>query len=560
MDKIWLKNYPDGVPAEIKLDLYESLSDVLAEACNKFHDRPAFANLGKQMTYAELDRKSRDFASFLVNVAELNKGDRVAVMMPNLLQYPVAVFGILRAGLVVVNINPMYTGRELMEELQDAGATSIVILENFAHTLESVLGQTAVTHIITTQVGDLLGFPKSLAVNAALKYIKKMVPEWHLPRPVSFPRALADGARRSFREAPLTRDDLAFLQYTGGTTGRAKGAMLTHGNMIANLEQASMWVHELLEEGQETVITALPLYHIFSLLANCLMFVKLGGLSVLITDPRDMPGFVKELGKWRFTAITGVNTLFNGLLHTPGFEDLDFLPLKLSLGGGAAVQRAVAECWQKTTDTPLIEAYGLTEASPAVCINRPDLAAYNGSVGLPIPSTEVSIRDDDGNEVPLGETGELTVRGPQVMRGYWRNPEETAIVLSEDGWLRTGDMATIDAEGYVRLVDRKKDMILVSGFNVYPNEIEDVVAAMPGVREVAAIGAPDEHSGEVVKLVIVKRDPGLTVDQVKAYCRDKLTGYKHPKYVEFRDELPKSNVGKILRRALREDEDKKNAA
>ncbi|HET8553025.1 MAG TPA: AMP-binding protein [Gammaproteobacteria bacterium] len=560
MDKIWLKNYPDGVPAEIKLDAYESLSDVLAEACDKFHDRPAFANLGKQLTYAELDRKSRDFASFLVNVAELNKGDRVAVMMPNLLQYPVAVFGILRAGLVVVNINPMYTGRELMEELQDAGATSIVILENFAHTLESVLGQTAVTHIITTQVGDLLGFPKSLAVNLALKYVKKMVPEWHLPRPVSFPRALAEGARRSFREAPLTRDDLAFLQYTGGTTGRAKGAMLTHGNMIANLEQASTWVHELLEEGQETVITALPLYHIFSLLANCLMFVKLGGLSVLITNPRDMPGFVKELGNWRFTAITGVNTLFNGLLHTPGFENLDFVPLKLSLGGGAAVQRAVAERWQKTTDTPLIEAYGLTEASPAVCINRPDLATYNGSVGLPIPSTEVSIRDDDGNELPLGETGELTVRGPQVMRGYWRNPNETAMVLSEDGWLRTGDMATIDAEGYVRLVDRKKDMILVSGFNVYPNEIEDVVAAMPGVREVAAIGAPDEHSGEVVKLVIVKRDPSLTVEQVKKYCRDKLTGYKHPKYVEFRDELPKSNVGKILRRALREDEDKKNAA
>ncbi|HET7570326.1 MAG TPA: AMP-binding protein [Gammaproteobacteria bacterium] len=556
MEKIWLKNYPDGVPAEIKLDAYESLSDVLAEACEKFHDRPAFANLGKQLTYAELDRKSRDFASFLVNVAELNKGDRVAVMMPNLLQYPVAMFGILRAGLVVVNINPMYTGRELMEELQDAGATSIVILENFAHTLESVLGQTAVTHIITTQVGDLLGFPKSLVVNAALKYVRKMVPEWHLPRPISFPRALAEGARRSFREAPLTRDDLAFLQYTGGTTGRAKGAMLTHGNMIANLEQASAWVHELLEEGQETVITALPLYHIFSLLANCLMFVKLGGLSVLITDPRDMPGFVKELGNWRFTAITGVNTLFNGLLNTPGFEDLDFVPLKLSLGGGAAVQRAVAERWQQTTDTPLIEAYGLTEASPAVCINRPDLAAYNGSVGLPIPSTEVAIRDDDGNELPLGETGELTVRGPQVMRGYWRNPEETAVVLSEDGWLRTGDMATIDAEGYVRLVDRKKDMILVSGFNVYPNEIEDVVAAMPGVREVAAIGAPDEHSGEVVKLVIVKRDPGLTVEQVKAYCRDKLTGYKHPKYVEFRDELPKSNVGKILRRALREEEDK----
>jgi long-chain acyl-CoA synthetase len=551
MEKIWLKNYPQGVPAEIDLTEFDSLQQVLEKSCAKFGDRPAFANMGTVLTYRELDRRSRDFAAWLVNVAGLGKGDRVALMMPNLLQYPVALFGILRAGLIVVNINPMYTGRELLHEIQDADVNTIVILENFAHTLADVAGQTALKHIVTTQVGDLLGAPKSLLVNFAVKHIKHMVPAWDLPNAIPFPQALKDGAAQPFKQPALTRDDVAFLQYTGGTTGRAKGAILTHGNMIANLQQASTWVHELLEEGREIIITALPLYHIFSLLANCLMFVKLGGLSVLITDPRDMKGFVKELGKWRFTAITGVNTLFNGLLNAPGFDQLDFTPLKLSLGGGMAVQRAIAERWQTTTGTPLIEAYGLTEASPAVCINRPDLNAYNASIGLPIPSTEVSTCDDAGNEVPIGEIGELTVRGPQVMRGYWNQPEETAKVLSADGWLRTGDMATIDEEGYVHLVDRKKDMILVSGFNVYPNEVEDVVAGMPGVREVAAIGVPDEHSGEVVKLLIVKRDQSLTADQVKAYCRENLTGYKHPKYVEFRDELPKSNVGKILRRELR---------
>ncbi|HET7370088.1 MAG TPA: AMP-binding protein [Gammaproteobacteria bacterium] len=556
MDKIWLKNYPDGVPAEIDLTEFDSLAHVLEQSCAKFGDRPAFANMGAVLTYRDLDRRSRDFAAWLVNVAGLAKGDRVALMMPNLLQYPVALFGILRAGLVVVNINPMYTGRELLHEIKDADVGTIVILENFAHTLAGVVGQTKLKHIVTTQVGDLLGGPKKLLVNFAVKHIKHMVPAWDLPDTISFPQTLSDGAAQSFRQPALTRDDVAFLQYTGGTTGRAKGAILTHGNMIANLQQATAWVHELLEEGREIVITALPLYHIFSLLANCLMFTKLGGLSVLITDPRDMKGFVKELGKWRFTAITGVNTLFNGLLHAPGFDQLDFTPLKLSLGGGMAVQRAIAERWQQTTGTPLLEAYGLTEASPAVCINPPDLKAYNASIGLPIPSTAVSIRDDDGNEVPLGEIGELTVRGPQVMRGYWNQREETEKVLSADGWLRTGDMATIDEEGFVHLVDRKKDMILVSGFNVYPNEVEDVVAGMAGVREVAAIGVPDEHSGEVVKLLVVKRDESLTADQVKAYCKENLTGYKHPKYVEFRDELPKSNVGKILRRELREQEKK----
>ncbi|HET7674548.1 MAG TPA: AMP-binding protein, partial [Gammaproteobacteria bacterium] len=444
-------------------------------------------------------------------------------------------------------------GRELLHELTDSGARAIVILENFAHTLADVVEQSELTHIVTTQIGDLLPAPKSWLINFAVKHIKRMVPAWQLPATVDFRAALKAGAAMHLEDTPLTRDDVAFLQYTGGTTGRAKGAVLTHGNIIANLEQASAWVGPKLEEGREVAITALPLYHIFSLLANCLLFTKIGGLNVLITNPRDIKDFIRQLRKHRFSVITGVNTLFNALLDAPGFAGVDFSALKFSLGGGMAVQRAVAERWQRVTGSPLVEAYGLTEASPAVCINPPDLKAYNGSIGLPIPSTEVSIRDDDGNEVPLGQTGELLVRGPQVMREYWRQPEETAKVLSADGWLHTGDMANVDERGYVRLVDRKKDMILVSGFNVYPNEVEDVVAEMPQVQEVAAVGVPDEHSGEVVKLFIVRRDRKLTVDQVKAYCHENLTGYKRPKYVEFRDELPKSNVGKILRRKLRDE-------
>jgi long-chain acyl-CoA synthetase len=553
MEKIWLKSYPPGVPAEIRLDAYSSLTQVLEQSCAKFAARPAFTNFGTDLTYAELDRLSRDFGAWLRNVAGLKKGDRVALMMPNLLQYPVALFGTLRAGLVVVNVNPLYTGRELLHELTDSGARAIVILENFAHTLADVVEQSQLTHIVTTQIGDLLPAPKSWLINFAVKHIKRMVPAWQLPATVDFRAALKAGAAMHLEDTPLTRDDVAFLQYTGGTTGRAKGAVLTHGNIIANLEQASAWVGPKLEEGREVAITALPLYHIFSLLANCLLFTKIGGLNVLITNPRDIKDFIRQLRKHRFSVITGVNTLFNALLDAPGFAGVDFSALKFSLGGGMAVQRAVAERWQRVTGSPLVEAYGLTEASPAVCINPPDLKAYNGSIGLPIPSTEVSIRDDDGNEVPLGQTGELLVRGPQVMREYWRQPEETAKVLSADGWLHTGDMANVDERGYVRLVDRKKDMILVSGFNVYPNEVEDVVAEMPQVQEVAAVGVPDEHSGEVVKLFIVRRDRKLTVDQVKAYCHENLTGYKRPKYVEFRDELPKSNVGKILRRKLRDE-------
>lgn len=553
MEKIWLKSYPEDVPAEIDPGRYASLTQVLCESCAAYAGRPAYANLGVTLSYAELDRESRCFAAYLTQCAGLEKGDRVALMMPNLLQYPVALFGALRAGMAVVNVNPMYTGRELAHQLTDSDARAIVILENFAHTLAEVIDQTALTHVVTTQVGDLLGAPKSLLVNFAVKYLKRMVPAWRLPRTTPLRDALAQGAAKPAEDAALTADDIALLQYTGGTTGRAKGAVLTHGNIVANLEQVSAWVGGTLTPGEEIVITALPLYHIFSLLANGLLFMKLGGVSVLITDPRDMKGFVRELGKWRFSAITGVNTLFNGLLHTPAFERLDFSALKLSLGGGMQVQKAVAERWQRVTGKPLIEAYGLTEASPAVCINRFDLEAYNGSIGLPIPSTDISIRGDDQNEVPPGEVGELCVHGPQVMKEYWRQPEETAATLSADGWLRTGDMATMDERGYVRLVDRKKDMILVSGFNVYPNEIEDTVAAMPGVREVAAVGVPDEHSGEVVKLFIVRHDANLSEQQVRDYCHDNLTGYKRPKYIEFRDELPKSNVGKILRRALRDE-------
>jgi long-chain acyl-CoA synthetase len=559
MEKVWLKNYPKGVPREIDLDAYASLADVFAQTCERFPGNNGFASFGATLTYAELDDKSRAFAAWLVHEAGLRKGDRVALMMPNLLQYPVALFGILRAGLVAVNINPMYTGRELLHELRDAEVETILILENFAHTLEEVSDQTRLKHIVTTRIGDLLGSPKSLLVNFAVKHLKHMVPRWHLPGAITLAHALARGATKPFEPPHLNHEDIAFLQYTGGTTGRAKGAVLTHGNMIANLEQASAWMGDLLTPGEEIVITALPLYHIFSLLANCLLFTRLGGLSVLITDPRDMKGFVKELGKWPFTAITGVNTLFNGLLNTKGFEALDFAPMKLSLGGGMAVQRAIADRWQKVTGTPLIEAYGLTEASPAVCINPLDMKSYNASIGLPIPSTEVSIRDEDGEEVALGDVGELTVRGPQVMRGYWKQPEETAQTLSSDGWLKTGDMASIDEAGYVRLVDRKKDMILVSGFNVYPNEVEDVVATMDGVREVAAIGVDDPHSGEVVKLLIVKGDSNLTAEAVESYCHDNLTGYKRPHYIEFRDALPKSNVGKILRRELREEENQKAA-
>jgi long-chain acyl-CoA synthetase len=548
----WLSSYPKGVPAEIDLSEFSSIPAILAASCALYRDKPAFSNFGKVLSYGDIDRLSRDFAAFLLHEFKLKKGDRIAIMLPNVLQYPIAIFGALRAGLTVVNTNPMYTARELRHQLEDSGAKAIVVLDNFASTLAEVIDHTEVKHVITTGIGDLLGFPKGAIVNFMLKYVKKMVPDYRLPGALRFSDVLKRGADMALPDVSLTHEDLAFLQYTGGTTGVAKGAMLTHGNLVANMQQAAAWVGANVKYGDEVIITALPLYHIFALTANGLTFMKFGALNHLITNPRDMRGFVKELSKVKFSAITGVNTLFNGLLNTPGFDQLDFSRLHITLGGGMAVQRAVAERWKKVTGVPLIEAYGLTETSPAACINPPDLPDYNGSIGLPIPSTDCRVIDDDGNVLPHGEVGELCVRGPQVMAGYWQRPEETAEVLSPDGWLRTGDIARMDEKGYFYIVDRKKDMILVSGFNVYPNEVEDVVAQVPGVLEVAAVGVPDEKSGEAVKLVIVKKDPALTEQDVRHFCRHELTGYKQPKYIEFRTELPKSNVGKILRRELRD--------
>ncbi|KAF1687837.1 long-chain fatty acid--CoA ligase [Pseudoxanthomonas taiwanensis] len=553
LDRPWLQSYPQGVPAEIDPDRFRSIADVFAKSVAEFADRPAYRNFGKTLTYAEIDRLSKQFAAYLLGELGLKKGDRVAIMMPNCLQYPIAIFGVLRAGLTVVNVNPLYTARELKHQLVDAGASAIVVVDNFGHTVQEVLAETPLKQVITTGLGDMLGFPKGPLVNFVLRYVKKMVPEYDIPGAVRFRDALAIGKRHALPPVEIDSGDIAFLQYTGGTTGVAKGAMLTHRNLVANMQQASAWLGgNKLERGNEVIITALPLYHIFALTANCLVFMELGGLNHLITNPRDMRGFVKELKGTRFTAITGVNTLFNGLLNTPGFEEVDFSSLKITLGGGMAVQRAVAERWKKVTGVTLVEAYGLTETSPAACINPLDLKEFNGSIGLPIPSTDVCIKDDNGNVLPYGEIGELCIKGPQVMKGYWQRPEETAKAIDADGWLHTGDMARIDEKGFVYIVDRKKDMILVSGFNVYPNEVEDVVAAMPGVLEVAAVGVPDEHSGEAVKVFIVRKDPNLTEEQVKAYCREKLTGYKRPRYVEFRDELPKSNVGKILRKELRD--------
>ncbi|MEO8670855.1 MAG: AMP-binding protein [Tahibacter sp.] len=547
----WLASYPPGIPAEIDLSEYSSVVAVLESACERFRHRPAFGNLGKVLSYDEVDRLSGQFAAFLLDLG-LKKGDRVALMMPNVLQYPIAIFGVLRAGMTVVNTNPMYTGRELKHQLTDAGVAAIVVLDNFASVLAEIVAETPCKHVITTGIGDLLSFPKSLITNFVIKYVKKMVPPFRIEGTIRFRDALARGARLTPPKVALTHDDIAFLQYTGGTTGVAKGAMLTHGNLVANMQQSSAWIGVNVHWGEEIIVTALPLYHIFALTANCLVFMKFGGMNHLITNPRDMPGFVKTLSEIPFTALTGVNTLFNGLLNTPGFEKINFSTLRLTLGGGMAVQRAVAERWKKVTGVTLSEAYGLTETSPAACINPLDLPEYNGSIGLPISSTDVSIQDDNGTQLGIGEIGELCVRGPQVMKGYWQRAEETAKVLTPEGWLHTGDIAKMDTQGYVYIVDRKKDMILVSGFNVYPNEIEDVVATHPGVLEVAAIGVPDEKSGEAVKIVVVKKDPKLTAEDLRAHCKLNLTGYKLPRYIEFRDSLPKSNVGKILRRELRD--------
>jgi long-chain acyl-CoA synthetase len=551
-DKIWLKEYPSGIPAEIDNSKYSSLKDLVETSFEKYSDLPAYECMGHAMTYGELDQQSRYFAAYLQKVAGLDKGDRVAIMLPNVLQYTVALFGILRAGLCVVNVNPLYTARELEHQLSDSGARAIVVLENFATTLEKVLDKTEVTTVITTAIGDLLSFPKSLITNFVIRHVKKMVPAWNIPSAITFEKSLKEGKWQTMDEVELEHDDLAFLQYTGGTTGVSKGAVLTHGNLVSNVIQARTWLGGSISDGEEVVITALPLYHIFSLTANCLTFMEAGARNILIPNPRDFEGFVNELSKHPFTFISGVNTLFNALLNAKGFDQIDFSHLKLSLGGGMAVQRAVSDHWKKVTGKPIIEAYGLTETSPAACINPPDCTEFNGSIGLPISSTEVSIRDDDGNELATGEIGELCIRGPQVMAGYWNRPEETANTMFDGGWFRTGYMARMDEKGYAFIEDRKKDMILVSGFNVYPNELEGVVAEMDGVLEVAAVGIPDERSGEIVKLFVVKKDPDLTKDSIVAHCRENLTGYKRPKEIEFRDDLPKTNVGKILRRELRD--------
>ncbi|MCW0368127.1 Long-chain-fatty-acid--CoA ligase [Xanthomonas sacchari] len=554
LDRPWLQSYPAGVGADINVDEYRSVAAVFESSVAKFGDRPAYCNFGKTLTYREAGELARQFAGYLLGELQLKKGDRVALMMPNCLQYPIATFGVLLAGMTVVNVNPLYTPRELRHQLIDSGASALVVIDNFGTTVQEVLADTPVKQVITTGLGDMLGFPKGPLVNFVLKYVKKLVPDYDIPNAIRFRDALTLGRLHTLPQIDIEPDDIAFLQYTGGTTGVAKGAMLTHRNLVANMLQAGAWISATgkLEEGKEVIITALPLYHIFALTANGLVFMKLGGLNHLISNPRDMPGFVKELQKTRFTAFTGVNTLFNGLLNTPGFAKVDFSSLKFTLGGGMAVQRAVAERWKQVTGVTLVEAYGLTETSPAACINPLTLTEYNGAIGLPIPSTDACVKDDQGQVLAHGEVGELCIRGPQVMKGYWRRPEETASAIDADGWLHTGDMARMDPQGFFYIVDRKKDMILVSGFNVYPNEVEDVIAMMPGVLEVAAVGVPDEKSGEAVKVVIVKKDPNLTAEEVKAHARANLTGYKHPRIVEFRKELPKTNVGKILRRELRD--------
>ncbi|QNQ60318.1 MULTISPECIES: long-chain-fatty-acid--CoA ligase FadD [unclassified Pantoea] len=552
MNKVWLKRYPADVPAEISADRYTSLVDLFEQAVKRYADQPAFINMGQKMSYRQLEEKSRAFAAYLQQQLGLKAGDRVALMMPNLLQYPVALIGVLRAGMVVVNVNPLYTPRELRHQLNDSGASAIVIVSNFAHTLEKVVAETAVRHVILTRMGDQLAPIKATLVNFIVKYVKKLVPKYHLPGAISFRHVLDVGATLNYQRPTVSNDDLAFLQYTGGTTGVAKGAMLTHRNMQANLEQTRATYGKVLRDGKEFVVTALPLYHIFALTVNGLLFLELGGQNLLITNPRDISGFVKELGKFPFTAITGVNTLFNALLNDEQFNKLDFSTLRLSAGGGMAVQKVVAERWEKLTGHYLLEGYGLTECSPLVSVNPYDISCHTGSIGLPVPSTDVRILDDDGNEVPPGEPGELCIKGPQVMLGYWQHPEATAEVL-KNGWLHSGDIVTVDQEGFIRIVDRKKDMILVSGFNVYPNEIEDVLMQHPKVREAAAIGVPSDLSGEAVKVCIVKKDASLTKEDVLDHCRRQLTGYKVPKIIEFRDDLPKTNVGKILRRELRDE-------
>ena len=549
MEKVWLKRYPPGVPAEINADHYSSLVDIFEQSIATYADRIAYINMGKSITYRELDQQSQAFAAYLQKLG-LKKGDAVAIMMPNLLQYPVALLGVLRAGCTVVNVNPLYTPRELQHQLNDSQAKAILIVENFAHTLAEGRGHVDFDHSILAKKGDMLGVLKGAIVKFVVKKIKKMIPDYQLPGAIDYKQLMKDAQGLVYRKPEVVGEDLAFLQYTGGTTGVSKGAMLTHRNMVANLEQVAGCIGPVLTPGKEFIVTALPLYHIFALTANCLTFMKYGGTNLLITNPRDMPNFVKELGKYPFTAITGVNTLFNGLLNCPGFAELDFSKLKLSLGGGMAVQKPVAERWQKVTKSRLVEGYGLTECAPLVTVSPFDLDGFNGSIGLPATSTNIKLIDDNGAEVATGEAGEMLVQGPQVMRGYLNRPDETDNVL-KDGWLYTGDIARMDELGFFYIVDRKKDMILVSGFNVYPNEIEEVVAMNDKVLEVAAVGVPNETTGEAVKIFVVKKDQSLTDQELITHCKERLTGYKVPKLVEFRTELPKTNVGKILRRELK---------
>lgn len=551
MEKIWLKSYPQGVGAEIDSNKYQSILEIFEHSCRKYKDKIAFENMGATLTYEELNQLTFEFAAFLQNVAKVNKGDRVAIMLPNILQYPVAMYGVLRAGGVVVNTNPLYTARELKHQLKDSGAKAIIIFENSAAHLQEILPETNVETIVVTGIGDLLGFPKSLIVNSVIRYVKKMVPAYSFKKSYGFYEALDLGAKSIFRPVDLQPDDIAFLQYTGGTTGVSKGAVLTHRNIVSNMLQIFAWLKDTLEDGKEHAILALPLYHIFSLIVNGLMLLYYGAKSEMITNPKDIDGFVKLWKKKRFTVFPGLNTLFNALMNHPEFKNLDFTPLKVSVAGGMALQTAVAQRWKDTTKSLIVEGYGLTETSPVACVNPLDGSDKMGTIGLPVPSTELSFRNDEGKEVAVGEIGEICIKGPQVMWGYWNQPEETKKVMTEDGFFKSGDIGIIDEQGFTKIVDRKKDMILVSGFNVYPNEIEDVVASNPKVLEVAAVGVPDAKSTEAVKVFVVKKDPSLTAEEVIDFCRQNLTNYKVPRHVEFRDALPKSNVGKVLRRELK---------
>jgi long-chain acyl-CoA synthetase len=551
MEKLWLKQYPEGIPAEVDVAAYSSLKEILEKSCARFADLPAYGNMGVSMTYRELDQLSRDFAAYLQKVVGLKKGDRMAIMLPNLLQYPIALFGAQRAGVVVVNTNPLYTARELEHQMKDSGATAIVVLENFAHTLEEVLPRTSVKTIVTTQIGDMFPAFKRMLTNLVVKHVKKMVPEWHLAQTTTFNEALAAGRAQALDEVPVRLDDLAFLQYTGGTTGVAKGAMLTQANMVANVQQLSTWIARDLLDGKEVAIIPLPLYHIYATTTN-LCFMKIGARIELITNPRDLPAFIQTLKKVPFTVMIGVNTLYNGLLNTPGFAELNLHRLKIVSAGGMAVQHAVAERWKQMTGVPIVEGYGLTETAPVAISNPLNIKDWSGNIGVPIPSTEAAILDEEGSMLPVNAVGEIVIRGPQVMKGYWHKPEETAKVFTADGWFRTGDMGFMNELGQFKITDRKKDMIIVSGFKVFPNEVEDVVMMNPKVMEVAAIGVPDEKSGEAVKIVVVKKDESLTDRELLEHCRQHLTNYKVPRVVEFRTEpLPKTPIGKILRRELR---------